>query len=110
MAAPLHWSSSSRAIGVNVESRVSEHSIVNALEACGGVAIITADHGNAEKMLDEHGEPFTAHTTNPVPLIVTDKSVKLRKEGILSDVTPTLLDLLEIEAPADMTAKSLIVK
>ena len=84
--------------------------IVNALEACGGVAIITADHGNAEKMLDEHGEPFTAHTTNPVPLIVTDKSVKLRKEGILSDVTPTLLDLLEIEAPADMTAKSLIVK
>ena len=84
--------------------------IVDALNKVGGVAIITADHGNAEKMIDENGEPFTAHTTNPVPLVVTDKSVKLRKTGILADITPTLLDLLELDAPSDMTAKSLIEK
>lgn len=84
--------------------------IVSLLEKVGGVALITADHGNAEKMLDEKGEPFTAHTTNPVPLIITDKSVKLRNGGILSDIAPTLLDLLELEAPKEMTSKSLIIK
>ncbi len=84
--------------------------IVDALNKVGGVAIITADHGNAEKMADEEGNPYTAHTTNPVPLVITDKSLKLRDRGILSDITPTLLDLLEIEIPSQMTSKSLIIK
>ena len=84
--------------------------VVEALEEVGGVAIITADHGNAEKMVDENGNPHTAHTTNLVPLILTDNTKKLRITGILSDVTPTLLELLDIEKPADMTSQSLILK
>ncbi|MBR6071736.1 MAG: 2,3-bisphosphoglycerate-independent phosphoglycerate mutase [Acholeplasmatales bacterium] len=83
--------------------------VVKALDEVGGVALITADHGNAEKMQDEEGKPHTAHTTNPVPVVVTDKNIKLRN-GILADITPTLLELLNVEVPADMTAKSLIVK
>lgn len=82
---------------------------VQALEEVGGVALITADHGNAEKLLDEEGKPFTAHTTNVVPVVVTDKNIKLRN-GILSDIAPTLLELLDVEVPAEMTSKSLIVK
>lgn len=83
--------------------------VVSLLEEIGGVAVITADHGNAEKMADENGNPFTAHTTNPVPLILTDTSYKLRLSGILSDVCPTLLELLGIEKPEEMTSKSLIL-
>ena len=83
--------------------------VVSALDEVGGVAIITADHGNAEKLADEEGRPFTAHTTNPVPVVVTDATIKIRN-GILSDLGPTLLDLLGVEIPADMTSKSLIVK
>ncbi len=83
--------------------------VVSKLEEVGGVAVITADHGNAEKMADENGNPFTAHTTNPVPLILTDTSYKLRLSGILSDVCPTLLELLGIEQPSEMTSKSLIL-
>ena len=82
---------------------------VEALESVGGVALITADHGNAEKLLDEEDKPFTAHTTNLVPVVVTDKNIKLRK-GILSDIAPTLLELLGVDVPAEMTSKSLIVK
>ena len=83
--------------------------VVDALDEVGGVALITADHGNAEKLRDENGNPYTAHTTNPVPVVVTDKDIKLRN-GILSDITPTLLELLEIPVPKEMTSKSLIVK
>ena len=83
--------------------------VVNLLEEVGGVALITADHGNAEKMADENGAPFTAHTTNPVPLILTDTSYKLRLSGILSDITPTMLELLDLEKPEEMTSKSLIL-
>jgi 2,3-bisphosphoglycerate-independent phosphoglycerate mutase len=83
--------------------------VVAALDKVGGVALITADHGNAEKLLDEEGKPYTAHTTNPVPVVVTDKNVKLR-DGILSDIAPTLLELIELPIPAEMTSKSLIVK
>ncbi len=83
--------------------------VVDALDSVGGVAIITADHGNAEKLADEEGRPFTAHTTNPVPVVVTDKNIKIRN-GILSDLAPTILELLELDIPADMTSKSLIVK
>ena len=83
--------------------------VIAALDKVGGVALITADHGNAEKLLDENGKPYTAHTTNPVPVVVTDKNIKLR-DGVLSDVAPTLLELLGLEVPKDMTSKSLIVK
>lgn len=82
---------------------------VEALESVGGVALITADHGNAEKLISEDGKPFTPHTTNLVPVLVTDENIHLR-DGILSDIAPTLLDLLEVEKPAEMTSKSLIVK
>ncbi len=83
---------------------------VEALDAVGGVALITADHGNAEKLLDEEGKPFTAHTTNVVPVVVTDHNVKLREDGILSDIAPTLLELLEVPTPKEMTSKSLLKK
>ena len=82
---------------------------IEALEEVGGVALITADHGNAEKLLNEDGSAFTAHTTNLVPVLVTDENIKLR-DGILSDVAPTLLDLLGVEKPVEMTSESLIVK
>ncbi len=82
--------------------------VIDALDKVGGVAIITADHGNAEKMADENGNVYTAHTTNPVPVVITDKNIKIR-DGILSDITPTMLELLGIEIPSEMTSKSLIV-
>lgn len=75
-----------------------------------GVAIIAADHGNADMVIDPDGRPHTAHTTYPVPCIVTDSSVQLRDDGILADLTPTLLDLLGIAQPQEMTGKSLIRK
>lgn len=84
--------------------------VVDAIVAKGGVAIILADHGNADMVFDERGRPFTAHTTNPVPFIVTDKSVTLRDGGILADVSPTLLDLLGIPKPEQMTGESMIVR
>lgn len=85
--------------------------IVNALLRVGGKAIITADHGNAEKMIDyETGQPYTAHTiTNPVPLILVDPTFhgKLRENGALEDVAPTLLGILNITPPAEMTGRDL---
>ena len=84
--------------------------VVDAVLDKGGVAIITADHGNAEKMLDEDGNPFTAHTTSIVPLIITDKDIEIREGGILADVAPTMLEYLQIDQPAEMTGKSLIKK
>jgi 2,3-bisphosphoglycerate-independent phosphoglycerate mutase len=79
----------------------------------GGQAIITADHGNADKMQEEDGSPFTAHTTNKVPFIVVGKDFvgkKLRDGGILADVAPTLLDMMNIPVPEEMSGKSLIIK
>lgn len=84
--------------------------VVDAVHAQGGVCIITADHGNAEKMLDENGKPYTAHTTNPVPIIITKEGLKLREGGTLGDIAPTMLELLGLEQPAEMTGKSLIIK
>ena len=72
--------------------------------------IIIADHGNADKLLDENGLPFSAHSTNPVPFIITKKNVKIRQTGNLGDVTPTMLELLGIKQPAEMTGKSMIEK
>lgn len=83
--------------------------IMDLLEDVGGAAIITSDHGNAEEELDGNGNPVTSHTTNKVPLIlVGDKNIKLR-EGILADLAPTLLELLGLEKPKEMTGESLIV-
>ena len=79
----------------------------------GGGALLTADHGNADKMIAEDGSPFTAHTTNPVPVVlVCDalKNVKLRDGGVLADLAPTLLDMMGIPVPAEMTGKTLIVR
>jgi 2,3-bisphosphoglycerate-independent phosphoglycerate mutase len=74
----------------------------------GGIALLTADHGNCEKMIAEDGSVFTAHTTNLVPFIITDKNVKLRKSGTLGDIAPTMLKLLDLEQPKAMTGESLI--
>lgn len=84
--------------------------VVDAIQAQGGVAIITADHGNADLVRDEQDRPHTAHTTNPVPLILLDKSVTLREGGILADIAPTMLNLLGLDKPEEMTGSSLIVK
>ena len=69
---------------------------------------MTADHGNAEQMLEPDGSPHTAHTSNPVPLVVTKEGVELRGNGELSDLSPTALDLLGFAQPLQMTGKSLL--
>jgi 2,3-bisphosphoglycerate-independent phosphoglycerate mutase len=83
---------------------------VAAVEGRGGIALVTADHGNAETMLDERGEPHTAHTSNPVPLVLTDTNLSsfVRNGGELADLAPTVLRLLGFEPPLQMTGKNLI--
>ena len=86
---------------------------VEALKSVDGQMFICADHGNAEQLKDyETGAPFTAHTTNPVPFILVnaDPAYRLREGGCLADIIPTLLELMEMEQPAEMTGKSLLVK
>jgi 2,3-bisphosphoglycerate-independent phosphoglycerate mutase len=87
-------------------------SAVEAVKKVDGVLFICADHGNAEKMIDyETGNPHTAHTTNPVPFILVNYGdVKLREGGCLADIAPTLLDIMELPQPTEMTGKSLIVR
>jgi 2,3-bisphosphoglycerate-independent phosphoglycerate mutase len=82
--------------------------VVEAVQAKGGACIVTADHGNCDHMLEPDGSPNTAHSLNPVPLIVTDEGLELRDGGILADVAPTALDLLGIPKPEAMTGSSLI--
>lgn len=94
-----------------VDSLVGE--AVEAVKDVDGVLFICADHGNAEKMVDyETGAPHTAHTTNPVPFILVnaDPSWKLREGGCLADIAPTLIEVMGLEQPKEMTGKSLIVK
>ncbi len=85
--------------------------IVNALSKHNGKAIITADHGNAEQMIDyKTGEPLTSHTTNPVPIILYGmENVKI-KDGKLADLAPTMLDMMNLEKPEEMTGESLLIK
>ncbi|HWO75608.1 MAG TPA: 2,3-bisphosphoglycerate-independent phosphoglycerate mutase [Bacillus sp. (in: firmicutes)] len=82
--------------------------VVDLILSKGGTAIITADHGNADEVITPEGTPMTAHTTNPVPVIVTKKGITLRDGGILGDLAPTMLDLLQVEQPKEMTGKTLI--
>ncbi|HEX8857258.1 MAG TPA: 2,3-bisphosphoglycerate-independent phosphoglycerate mutase [Thermoleophilaceae bacterium] len=82
--------------------------VVRAVEESGGELVITADHGNADNMLEPDGSPNTAHSLNPVPCIVTANVAGLREGGILADVAPTVLDLLGEEKPPEMTGESLI--
>jgi 2,3-bisphosphoglycerate-independent phosphoglycerate mutase len=85
--------------------------VVDAVEAQGGVCLITADHGNAEMMLEADGtSPHTAHTTNPVPLVATAPVGVLREGGELSDLVPTALAFLDLEQPAEMTGSTLLVE
>jgi len=84
--------------------------VVEAVLKQGGVCIITADHGNADVIIDENGRPHTAHTTNPVPFIVTKPGIELSEGGILADIAPTMLELLELPQPPEMTGRSLIKK
>jgi 2,3-bisphosphoglycerate-independent phosphoglycerate mutase len=87
--------------------------VVEATLAVGGGLLITADHGNAEQLIDyENGKPYTAHTTNPVPLYLVVPQyakAKLRSDGILADVSPTILQIMGIPQPGDMRGHSLIV-
>ena len=86
--------------------------ILEKFEEQGIVALVTADHGNAEVLLDTAGHPFTAHTTNPVPLVLFGRDTsgyRLRKGGILADIAPTLLELMGLEKPAAMTGTSLLL-
>ena len=84
--------------------------VLAAVEEAGGVTLVTADHGNAETMIAEDGSPHTAHTTNPVPLVCTLPGAALRADGELSDLAPTVLGLLGLPQPPEMTGKTLIVR
>ena len=82
--------------------------VVNAVHESGGACLITADHGNADHMLEPDGSPNTAHSLNPVPVIVTASGLALRSGGILADVAPTVLQMLGIPQPEQMSGRSLI--
>jgi 2,3-bisphosphoglycerate-independent phosphoglycerate mutase len=91
-----------------VDRRLAE--VVAAVHESGGACIVTADHGNCEQMLQPDGSPNTAHSTNPVPLVVTAAGIELREGGILADVAPTTLRLLGLEQPPEMTGRPLLAR
>jgi 2,3-bisphosphoglycerate-independent phosphoglycerate mutase len=92
--------------------------LIESINKAGGTALITADHGNAEYMWDEAGNPWTAHTTNPVPFILVEgeglkipghgTEVVLRNDGRLADIAPTILEILKLPQPVEMTGSSLV--
>ena len=83
--------------------------VVSALQDVGGECLITADHGNAEMMLDtDSGQAHTAHTSGPVPLIYVGRPAKVTEGGILSDIAPTMLSLMGLPVPEEMTGKILM--
>ncbi|MBQ7505382.1 MAG: 2,3-bisphosphoglycerate-independent phosphoglycerate mutase [Ruminococcus sp.] len=83
--------------------------VTDAVKEMGGVTLITADHGNADKMIDDDGKPFTAHTTNPVPFCVVGYDCELREGGVLADIAPTMLRIMGLPQPEEMTGKSIII-
>ena len=87
--------------------QVTKNRVLEAVEHSDGVCLVTADHGNADHMLEEDGSPNTAHSMNPVPLIVTADIGDLREGGVLADVAPTILDLLGCDTPPGMTGEKL---
>ena len=86
--------------------------VSDAIAEMGGVTCITADHGNADRMIDKDGTPFTAHTTNPVPFCVVGypECKELRAGGVLADIAPTMLDIMGLPQPEEMTGKSMIIR
>jgi 2,3-bisphosphoglycerate-independent phosphoglycerate mutase len=82
--------------------------VISTVHRSGGACLVTADHGNADNMLEPDGSPNTAHSTNPVPLIATVEGPSFAEGGILADVAPTALAMLGIEQPSQMTGRSLI--
>lgn len=82
--------------------------VVAAVEEMGGATLITADHGNADKMFEEDGSPFTAHTTNPVKFCVVGYPCELREGGRLADIAPTMLKIMNLPQPAEMDGTSII--
>ena len=84
--------------------------VVDATLKMGGIAMLTADHGNAEQMVEENGSPMTAHTTNPVPFVLCGAGSELRAGGRLADIAPTILDVMGLACPAEMDGRTLIVK
>ena len=84
--------------------------VVDATMKMGGIAMITADHGNAEQMEEPDGSPMTAHTTNPVPFILCGAGTELRADGRLADIAPTILDVMGLACPPEMDGKTLIIK
>ncbi len=82
--------------------------VVEVVLSSGGACLVTADHGNAEQMVEPDGSPNTAHTLNPVPLVLTVEGVRLEDGGILADVAPTVLEALGIAQPPEMTGRSLV--
>ena len=85
--------------------------MVEAVKKMGGKTLITADHGNADCMMEKDGSPFTAHTTNPVPLLlVGDSEHTLKEGGRLADLAPTMLEMLGLAQPEEMDGKSLLAK
>ncbi len=102
-----HTANSAAIIEAVEEVDVQLKRITEFLQEKGGTAIVTADHGNAEVNIDKNGLPHTAHTTNPVPFIITKKGLKLN-DGSLADIAPTIMDLLQLDKPLGMTGNSLI--
>ena len=84
--------------------------VVDAAVSMGGAVIITADHGNADKMIGDDGKPFTPHSTNPVPFCVVGYDCKLKETGRLSDIAPTMLKILDLPQPPEMTGESMIIE
>ena len=82
--------------------------VYEAVKEVGGTIVLTADHGNADCIFDENGNPFSAHTTAPVPFLITKEDVELHETGNLGDIAPTLLELLGINKPVEMSGKSMI--
>ena len=85
--------------------------VTDKILSLGGSVLLTADHGNADKLLADDGSPFTAHTTNPVPVVLISekyKNAELRNDGVLADLAPTLLEIMNLPVPKEMTGKSLI--